>query len=281
MSSKSSKKAPVAPVAPVVATKVVAPAAPAAPAVPPPPPPLDVMKHRSFIAWLVHHATEEDVHECNTALKRFKKPAGRKPAVAVAPGEKPSEEDYKFKPESFNPDVCCARVLTKKDTRFKPPVFTAEQCTKARSEEGLCKSHLAHKRNYAAGFANKWHGCVGEIEDDTFVPEDLLPCSQTFGGPWARTIRPIWKGGEKPKERKKKTKAAVATEDGAADATTDVDTDADDATAMEEEVVAEETEEATEEVAEEEAEEAAEEEEVVEEEPPPPPPKSKSRKHNK
>jgi len=231
-STKVSKKvvpvapvAPVALVAPVATTKkavAAAPAAPAAPAavaevLPPAPTAAEIVKFRAFISFLRYYAEEADVQLFNEGLKRFKKVPGRKPAAVPSPDDpRPDEEDYMFKPESFDPARCCARILRDKDPRFKPAVYTEDQCTKACSQEGLCKSHLTQKRNFAAGFTNKWHGCVGEIVDGEFVPEERLACSQTFGGKWAKTMKPIWKGGEKPVPKEKKPrkgkKAAEAAE---------------------------------------------------------------------
>ena len=283
MSTKMSKKvaapvaAPGAPVAPVAAPKKVAAvaavaAAPDAVEVPPPPSPTEVIKYRAFIAWLRDHAEEADVQHFNEGLKRFKK--GRKAAALVAPaGPEPPKSDYMFNGASFDPTVCCARKLFGKDTRYKPAVYSAGQCGKKVSEGGLCKAHLTQRRNYDAKFQNKWHGCVGEMTEDGFVPEDVLPCSQTFGGLWAQTVKPVWKGGEKPvrKERKSKKAAADAADDADA-ATTDDDDSESHVTGHVEydaDVVADE-------YAETEAEAEAEAED--EEDLPPPPPKAKKEK---
>jgi hypothetical protein len=227
---------------------------------------------------LVHYAEEADVQDHNTALKRFKK-AGRKPAAVPSPDDpRPDEEDYMFKPESFDPARCCARILRDKDPRFKPAVYTEDQCTKACSEEGLCKSHLTQKRNYAAGFTNKWHGCVGEIVDGEFVPEELLACSQTFGGKWAKTKKPIWKGGEKPvpkekKPRKSKKAAEAAEAVEAAEAAEEDDDSATHVTGYEDGDIDEST------VVEDEDTPAEDEDE--EEAPPPPPPPKATKKDKK
>jgi len=275
--TKTSKK--VAAVAtPVAAPKKVAAAAPAPVAVAAvPPPPTEVIKYRAFIAWLRDHAEEADVQHFNEGLKRFKK--GRKAAASAAPaGPEPPKSDYMFKEESFDPTVCCARKLFDKDTRYKPAVYSVGQCGKKVSEGGLCKAHLTQQRNYEAGFQNKWHGRVGEMTDDGFVPEEVLPCSQTFGGLWAKTVKPVWKGGEKPvpKERKSKKAAADAAADDADAATTDDDDSESHVTGY---VGGHDADEAVADDAETEAE--AEAEDDDEEALPPPPPQPKPKKEKK